>query len=91
MLTKQFNRIVKHIGNRPQGQSSSNYRDERNKHRFQKFSRKAKDSKNPEHLSHHKRKGIQCRECEGFGHIQIECHTFIERHNKNLSAIMSNE
>ncbi|GAA0151950.1 hypothetical protein LIER_43157 [Lithospermum erythrorhizon] len=30
-----------------------------------------------------KPKGIQCRECEGYGHIQVECPNYIKKESKN--------
>ena len=34
-------------------------------------------------------KGIQCRECEGFGHIQAECANTLKKKNKSLNATWS--
>ena len=34
--------------------------------------------------SRNKKPGIQCRECNGFGHIQTECHNFLKKNN-NIS------
>ena len=31
-------------------------------------------------------KGIQCHECEGFGHTRAECPTYLKKQKKNLSV-----
>ncbi|KAA0056406.1 gag-pol polyprotein [Cucumis melo var. makuwa] len=36
-------------------------------------------------------KGIKCHECEGFGHIQSECATYLKRKKKSLVATLSDE
>ncbi|TYK06510.1 gag-pol polyprotein [Cucumis melo var. makuwa] len=36
-------------------------------------------------------KGIRCHECEGFGHIQAECATYLKRKKKGLVATFSDE
>jgi hypothetical protein len=36
-------------------------------------------------------KGIQCHECEGYGHIRIECATFLKKQKKSLAVSWSDE
>ena len=36
-----------------------------------------------------KNKGIQYRECEGFGHIQAECANVLKKKNKSMNATWS--
>ncbi|XP_050945193.1 uncharacterized protein LOC127150728 [Cucumis melo] len=36
-------------------------------------------------------KGIRCHECEGFGHIQSECATYLKHKKKSLVATLSDE
>ncbi|TYK07190.1 gag-pol polyprotein [Cucumis melo var. makuwa] len=36
-------------------------------------------------------KGIRCHECEGFGHIQTECATYLKRKKKGMVATLSDE
>jgi len=36
-------------------------------------------------------KGVQCHECEGFGHIRTECGTFLKKQKKNLFTSSFNE
>ncbi|XP_031108661.1 uncharacterized protein LOC116013148 [Ipomoea triloba] len=38
-----------------------------------------------------KNKGIQCRECEGFGHIQVECATYLKRKKSMKATTWSDE
>ena len=38
-----------------------------------------------------KGKGIQCYECEGFGHIKAECPTFLKKEKKGLSTSWSED
>jgi len=34
-------------------------------------------------------KGVECHECEGYGHIKTECATFLKKHKKSLTASWS--
>jgi hypothetical protein len=36
-------------------------------------------------------KGVQCHECEGYGHIRIECATFLKKQKKSLVVSWSDE
>jgi hypothetical protein len=36
-------------------------------------------------------KGIQCHECEGYGHIRAECGTYLKKQKKSLDATWSDE
>jgi hypothetical protein len=36
-------------------------------------------------------KGVQCHECEGYGHIRSECGTYQKRHKKGLNVSWSDE
>ena len=36
-------------------------------------------------------KGVQCHECEGYGHIRSECATFLKRQKKSLVVSQSDE
>ncbi|GAU36127.1 hypothetical protein TSUD_292870 [Trifolium subterraneum] len=36
-------------------------------------------------------KGIQCRECEGYGHIRTECATYLKKQKKSLNVTWSDE
>lgn len=36
-------------------------------------------------------KGVQCSKCEGYGHLKIECATYIKKQKKNLVVSWSDE
>jgi len=36
-------------------------------------------------------KGVQCHECEGYGHIRTECATFLKKHKKSLTTSWSDD
>ena len=80
LLTKNFKKFLKKVG-KPSKSSSS-------------FPRATK-SKNPLvpkrfDFSNNK-KGIQCRECEGFSHIQFECANTRKKKNEALKSTWSDE
>src|ERR1044072_539484 len=50
------------------------------------FQRKAKEEERPS-----RNKGIQCPECEGYGHIKAECPTFLKKQKKGLVVTGSDE
>jgi hypothetical protein len=36
-------------------------------------------------------KGVQCHECDGYGHIKSECPTFLKKQKKSLAISWSDE
>ncbi|GAA0173441.1 hypothetical protein LIER_41523 [Lithospermum erythrorhizon] len=38
-----------------------------------------------------KPRGIQCRECDGFGHIQVECPNYVKQKAKNYCITLSDD
>lgn len=48
--------------------------------------RKRKDENKP-----NKGKGNQCHECEGFGHVKVECPTFLKKQKNGMSITLSNQ
>jgi hypothetical protein len=42
----------------------------------------------PDELDSHY-KGVQCHECEGYGHIRTECATFLKKQKKSLDVSWS--
>ncbi|XP_057425914.1 uncharacterized protein LOC130719307 [Lotus japonicus] len=42
--------------------------------------------KNKEEDKSNKAKGVQCHECEGYGHIRFECATFLKKQEKGMVA-----
>ncbi|KAK2415952.1 gag-protease polyprotein [Trifolium repens] len=83
MLGKQFNKVLKRVDrkNRQNGQS---IRFDINKQ--QNNPKKTK----PEEKSNQS-KGVQCHECEGYGHIRSECGTYQKRQKKGLTVSWSDE
>ncbi|CAM8877687.1 unnamed protein product [Rhodiola kirilowii] len=67
MLSRNFGKFMKRQYNKgtDSGQSSRT--------RFQKEEKDQKKNRDEGFNSDNKGKGIQCRECEGFGHIRAEC------------------
>ncbi|KAK2437932.1 putative mitochondrial protein [Trifolium repens] len=83
MLGRQFNKVLKRVDrrNRQNGQS---IRFDINKQ--QNTQKKSKpDEKN------NQGKGVQCHECEGYGHIRSECGTYQKRQKKGLTVSWSDE
>ena len=36
-------------------------------------------------------KGVQCHECDGYGHIRTECGTYLKKQKRSLAATWSDE
>ncbi|PNX54543.1 gag-protease polyprotein [Trifolium pratense] len=77
MLGRQFNKLVKRMDKRPKSNVQSNI----NKQPF--FHKKTYGDERTNS------KGVQCRECEGYGHIRTECATFLKKQKKSLVASWS--
>ena len=50
------------------------------------FQRRGKDEERP-----NRSKGIQCHECEGYGHIKAECPTFLKKQKKGMVVTWSDD
>ncbi|KAK2421364.1 gag-protease polyprotein [Trifolium repens] len=83
MLGKQFNNVLKRVDrkNRQNGQSI--------RFDINKQQNNLKKTK-PEEKSNQS-KGVQCHECEGYGHIRSECGTYQKRQKKGLTVSWSDE
>jgi hypothetical protein len=79
-LGKQFNKVLKRMDRRPKTNVKDIPFD------ISKNTRKPKSDDKP-----NQSKGIQCHECEGFGHIKPECPTFLKRQKKGLNVSWSDE
>ncbi|KAK2428670.1 gag-protease polyprotein [Trifolium repens] len=83
MLGRQFNKVLKRVDrrNRQNGQS---IRFDINKqpNNFKKNKPAEKSSQS---------KGVQCHECEGYGHIRSKCGTYQKRQKKGLTVSWSDE
>src|ERR1044072_2927537 len=64
---------------------SDNYR-KANNARSLGFQRKGKDEERPS-----RSRGIQCHECEGYGHIKSECPTFLKKQKKGMAVTWSDD
>ncbi|KAK2379434.1 putative mitochondrial protein [Trifolium repens] len=83
MLGRQFNKVLKRVGgrNRQNGQSIQ--------FDINKQQNSLKKTKSEEKSS--QGKGVQCHECEGYGHIRSECGTYQKRQKKGLTVSWSDE
>lgn len=77
LLRKNFNQSLKNLDRK----QSLNVQDKRSDINFQD---KGKSGDKINSI-----KGTQCCECEAFGHIKVECHTFLKKQNMGLSIIWS--
>ncbi|CAM8995220.1 unnamed protein product [Rhodiola kirilowii] len=75
MFAKNFGKFIRRqYGKGTESSQSSDSRFQKNNRtKFQKEEKNHKKNSAEDSLSENKGKGIQCRECEGFGHIRAEC------------------
>ncbi|CAM8990089.1 unnamed protein product [Rhodiola kirilowii] len=75
MFAKNFGKFIRRqYGKGTESSQSSDSRFQKNNRtKFQKEEKDYKKNSAEDSLSENKGKGIQCRECEGFGHIRAEC------------------
>jgi len=80
-LSKKFNKVMKKVNRKNENSRNGNSSN------FQKN----KSAANNTELKT-KNRGIQCRECDGYGHIQSECaNTLKKKKKKSFNAIWSDE
>ena len=102
ILSKNFSKVLKRFNennkggamNRDSGGVSNGVTTPRrntasNLGNFNAGSRNRSSTSNNNFDSKAKNKGIQCQECEGFGHIQAECANTLKKKNKSLNATWS--
>ncbi|GAU45662.1 hypothetical protein TSUD_293710 [Trifolium subterraneum] len=80
-LGRQFNKVLKRMDRRPR-QNARHLAT--NMSRSIGNSRKTKIDEKPAQS-----KGIQCHECEGYGHIRTKCATFLKKQKKSLNVTWS--
>jgi len=71
MLGRQFNRILKQANRRSKGNGQNirfNIDRQQSNPRYDRTNEKNR-----------RYKGVQCHECEGYGHIRTECATFLKK------------
>jgi len=76
MLGRQFNRILKQVNRRSKG-NGQNIRFNTDKQQSNPRNDRI-DEKNSRY------KGVQCHECEGYGHIGTKCATFLKKQKKGM-------
>ena len=81
LLTKNFGKSIKKLNKQIKGTSQSRKAHTKS-FNFSKFSRNTDENM----VGKFKSKGIECKECGGFGHIQAEC---TNTKKKNLPYIMT--
>ena len=83
MLRRQFNKILKHVNRRPSpnGQNIG----------FNNDLQTSKEKNVRSDENNNLYKGVQCHECEGYGHIRPECATFLKKQKKSLTVSWSEE
>ncbi|WJX19410.1 hypothetical protein P8452_09112 [Trifolium repens] len=80
LLGKQFNKILKRVDRRPR----------RNVQHIQpNISKQGNTSAKSK--TEEEDRGVQCFECEGYGHIRTECGTYLKKQKKGLAVTWSDE
>ncbi|CAM8905336.1 unnamed protein product [Rhodiola kirilowii] len=85
MMAKNFERIIKKLnrsGSDQGHQSTSNFHNRKGGN----FQWRNMHGENNQEFKGDKGKGIQCRDCEGFGHIQVECANRLKKNKKVYAA-----
>ncbi|CAM8954171.1 unnamed protein product [Rhodiola kirilowii] len=86
LLTKNFNKLLKKINRRGAGQNSLNLSKAQEVRRVD-FQSRERQSDQKENGKSGRTKGIKCRECGGYGHIQVECaNTLKKKNGKSLNV-----
>ncbi|WJX67153.1 hypothetical protein P8452_51646 [Trifolium repens] len=83
LIGKQFGKVLRRVDRRAR-QNGQNIRYDINKQ--QSNVKKAEPEEKSEPV-----KGVQCHECEGYGHIRTECATFLKKQKKGLFVSWSDE
>src|SRR3954467_15056421 len=83
MLGKQFNKIIRSMDQRPRSNVKNISSD------ISRSYNSGRRDKSEEKYNHSK--GIQCHECEGYGHIKAECPTYLKKQKRGLSVSWSDE
>ncbi|CAM8904112.1 unnamed protein product [Rhodiola kirilowii] len=86
LLTKNFNKLLKKINRRGAGQNSLNLSKFQEVRRVN-FQPWEKQSDQKENSKSRRTKGIKCRECGGFGHLQAECANTLKKKNSKSVTV----
>jgi len=83
LLGRQFNKILKQVNMRSKG-NGQNIRFNTDKQQ-----RNARNDRTDEKNGQYK--GVQCHECECYGHIKTECATFLKKQKKGMTVSWSDD
>ena len=83
MLGRRFNRILKQVNMRPRP-NGQNIRFNTDLQTNNMHNDRPDEKRN-------QYKGVQCHECEGYGHIRTECATFLKKQKKSLTVSWSDD
>jgi hypothetical protein len=83
MLGRQFNKLVKKMDERSKA-NVKNIASDISK--SNNIGRRTRSDEKPK-----EGKGVQCHECDGYGHIRTECGTYLKKQKRSLAATWSNE
>ncbi|CAM8975427.1 unnamed protein product [Rhodiola kirilowii] len=86
LLMKNFNKLLKKINRRGAGQNSLNQSKNQDTRRVD-FQPQERQSDQKENGKSRRTKGMQCRECRGFGHIQAECANTLKKKNSKSVTV----
>ncbi|KAA0042878.1 uncharacterized protein E5676_scaffold108G00980 [Cucumis melo var. makuwa] len=92
LLTKQFSKMTRKF----KSLNTAGKTEKTGRHDGENSIRKVNDFSYRRNSDHGKKKedvgrSFRCRECEGFGHYQAECPTYLRRQKKNYCATLSDE
>ncbi|GAA0151708.1 hypothetical protein LIER_10368 [Lithospermum erythrorhizon] len=87
LLTNRFNKTLKCFNKKPY--SSGNNPGVNDKQTDKGWKNSISRGSNSGFNHQNKRKGIQCRECEGFGYIQVECPNYVKKQSKSYYTTLS--
>jgi len=71
MLGRQFNRILKQVNRRSKGNGQNII--------FNTDKQQSNPRNDRTDEKNNRYKGVQCHECEGYGHIRTECATYLKK------------
>ncbi|GAA0154676.1 transmembrane signal receptor [Lithospermum erythrorhizon] len=89
LLAKNFNKTMKRFNKKPYGNPDMARSNDRRFDNWKKTNRVEGTVNNGTLQS--KGKAIQCRECEGFGHIQVQCPNYVRKQTKSYYSTHSDE
>ncbi|KAA0050476.1 gag-pol polyprotein [Cucumis melo var. makuwa] len=92
LLTKQFSKMARKF----KSLNTVGRTEKTGRHDDENSTRNVNDLSYRRNSDHGKKKedlgrSFRCRECEGFGHYQVECPTYLKRQKKNYYATLSDE